>query len=68
MVAYAAQAQRSKPTQGSTASMLTLAAKRGVLENQRRLEKKRIARRQWDMLIEKVAGRYFDKSLRNRYI
>jgi hypothetical protein len=32
---------------------VTLAAKRGLLENQRRLEKKRIARRQWDMLMEK---------------
>jgi hypothetical protein len=31
-------------------------------------KKKRIARRQRDMLIEKVAGRYFDKSLKNRYI
>jgi hypothetical protein len=39
-----------------------------MLENQRRLEKKRIARRQWDMLIEKVAGQYFDKPLKNRYI
>jgi hypothetical protein len=54
--------------EGGTSSMPQLAAKRGVLENQRRLEKKRIARRQWDMLIEKVAGRYFDKSLKNRYI
>jgi hypothetical protein len=48
--------------------MPQLAAKRGMLENQRRLKRKRIARRQWDMLIEKVAGRYFDKSLKNRYI
>jgi hypothetical protein len=54
--------------EGGTSSMPQLAAKRGMLENQRRLEKKRIARRQWDMLIEKVAGRYFDKSLKNRYI
>jgi hypothetical protein len=54
--------------EGGTSSMPQLAAKRRMLENQRRLEKKRIARRQWDMLIEKVAGRYFDKSLKNRYI
>lgn len=31
-------------------------------------KKKRIARRQRDMLIEKAVGRYFDKSLINRYI
>jgi hypothetical protein len=42
-------------SEGGTSSMPQLAAKRGLLENQRRLKKKRIARRQWDMLIEKIA-------------
>ena len=64
----AAKAQPTKPTLAATSSMQTLAAKRGVLENQRRLEKKRIAGRQWDMLIEKIAVRDFDISLKNRYI
>jgi hypothetical protein len=36
MVAYAAQAQRSKPTQGSTASMLTMAE----IKEEKRTEKR----------------------------